>query len=212
MLVYDGACTQFIVCCMFAQQHVTSSKDHCQTPVSVIARHLTSLVPRLPLNNWFLLCFKHASNFWEAQRICMYTHYSLYEGSYVIRIRNCRCFFVNIAISSKGLCVSVYITWHFWGWGQLHYCIDPIKFPNPQYNLCIPHPFSSLPSLQSGVPSQSPDKRIHWPLLHRDAPLWQEAVQSEMKWQPLHTTGSGIKDNLCLIPSIQSCISCKSCM
>ena len=115
-MVYD-ACVRWwlhtICCLLFAQQHITSSKDHCQTPVSVIARHLTSLVPRpwqglgtrLPLNNWFLLCFKHASNFWEAQRICMYTHYSLYEGSYVIRIRNCRCFFVNIYPQRD--CVSV---------------------------------------------------------------------------------------------------------
>ena len=39
------------------------------------------------------------------------------------------------------------------------------------------HPVSSLPSVQSTVPSQRWVERIHVPLLHRKAPLWQETVQ-----------------------------------
>ena len=38
------------------------------------------------------------------------------------------------------------------------------------------HPVSSLPSVQSCVPSQRSEERIHWPLVHRNAPLEQKTV------------------------------------
>ena len=41
----------------------------------------------------------------------------------------------------------------------------------------LPHPVSSLSSMQSTVPSQRREKRMHVLLLHRNAPLWQETVQ-----------------------------------
>jgi len=44
---------------------------------------------------------------------------------------------------------------------------------------------SSLPSVQSWVPSQRPAERIHWPLLHRNAPLLQESMYVEITLQTL---------------------------
>ena len=38
------------------------------------------------------------------------------------------------------------------------------------------HPVSSLPSVQSRVPSQRSEERIHWPLVHRNAPIEQKTV------------------------------------
>ena len=49
------------------------------------------------------------------------------------------------------------------------------------YLLVLPaillHRFSSLPSVQSRFPSQRSEELMHVPLLHRNAPLWQETVQ-----------------------------------
>ena len=42
----------------------------------------------------------------------------------------------------------------------------------------LPHPVSSLPSVQSCVPSQRPEELIHWALLHRNAPFRQNAEQN----------------------------------
>ena len=40
----------------------------------------------------------------------------------------------------------------------------------------ILHPVSSLPSVHSRVPSQRSEERIHWLLVHRNAPVPQEAA------------------------------------
>ena len=60
------------------------------------------------------------------------------------------------------------------------------------------HPVSSLPSVQSRVPSQWLEERIHVPLVHRNAPLEQETVTVGSKdmtgeWE----LESGNKDCLC---------------
>ena len=53
-----------------------------------------------------------------------------------------------------------------------HYMVC-IKF----FDSLLPHPFSSLSSMQSTVPSQRREERMHVPLLHRKALLPQETVQ-----------------------------------
>ena len=55
------------------------------------------------------------------------------------------------------------------------YAIAIITMAHP--NRYLLHPVSSLPSVQSWVPSQRSEDRMHCPLLHRNAPLWQEAVE-----------------------------------
>ena len=44
------------------------------------------------------------------------------------------------------------------------------------FDSLLPHPVSSLPSVQSTVPSQRSEDLIHVPLLHRNAPLRHETA------------------------------------
>ena len=48
------------------------------------------------------------------------------------------------------------------------------------------HPVSSLPSVQSCVPSQRSEEWIHWPLVHQNAPIEQKTVtvgSKDREWE-----------------------------
>ena len=57
----------------------------------------------------------------------------------------------------------------------LHNCIEM------RHNL--PHPISSLPSVQSRVPSQRSEDWIHWRLVHWNAPVPQETAISNSNFK-----------------------------
>ena len=106
----------------------------------------------------------------------------------------------------------IYIPW-FPRTSQLSYLTITtvnIPMPTPPWIIgnLLPHPISSLPSVQSRLPSQRSEELIHVPLLHRNAPLWQETVQNVTSSVELPTAAEvdncQIVEKLTAVPLITS--------
>ena len=64
--------------------------------------------------------------------------------------------------------------WHVTSFANMYIIFFLYTVSEMRHNL--PHPVSSLPSVQSRVPSQRSEERTHWRLLHRNAPVLHETA------------------------------------